>query len=147
MYLPQLLEALKFEKSDFSELTAMLFQFSAKSIRFAHKLYWQLMEFSSHNQSCMRLRYHMLLQALKHFFSRAMKLEISRECLLLDQIDTIGLEVKKHKDNPALCSERLQRSLEKLASDWSTQDPCRLPLNISYCVREVDSKVIFNIKL
>ena len=145
MFMPQLLEALKYEKSHYSELLAMLLQFASKSIRFAHKLYWQLKEFSSHVNDCMRLRYEMALQALKHLFSRAMLNEINRETFIMGQIDNIGLEVKRFKDNPVLCSDKLQRGLESLVAEWTSgkngESSCRLPFNVSYCVRELDIKV------
>lgn len=40
LYLPQLLEALKYDKSHYSDLAFMLIELSSKNIRFAHKLYW-----------------------------------------------------------------------------------------------------------
>lgn len=40
LYLPQLLEALKYEKSHHSDLALMLLSFSFKNLRFAHKLFW-----------------------------------------------------------------------------------------------------------
>lgn len=40
LYLPQLLEALKYEKTHYSDLVLMLVELSSKNIRFAHKLYW-----------------------------------------------------------------------------------------------------------
>ena len=40
LYLPQLLESLKYERAHNSSLLCMLLEFAHKSIRFAHKLYW-----------------------------------------------------------------------------------------------------------
>ncbi len=40
LYLPQLLEALKFEFTNNSALFCMFLKFANKSIRFAHKLFW-----------------------------------------------------------------------------------------------------------
>ena len=40
LYLPQLLEALRYERVHNSELALMLLSFASKNIRFAHKLYW-----------------------------------------------------------------------------------------------------------
>ncbi len=42
LYLPQLLEALRYENNHNSELVHMLLSFASKNIRFAHKLYWYL---------------------------------------------------------------------------------------------------------
>jgi hypothetical protein len=40
LYLPQLLQALKYEVKNNSALEQMLLQSAAKNISFAHKLYW-----------------------------------------------------------------------------------------------------------
>ena len=40
LYLPQLLEALKYERCHNSAIARMLLNFATVNIRFAHKLYW-----------------------------------------------------------------------------------------------------------
>jgi hypothetical protein len=99
LYLPQLLEALKYERVHNSQLAFMLLNFAYKNMRFAHKLYWQLNEFKSRSDDYMFLRYELMHQALMHFLSKPMIEELENENFLLDNIDRIGLEIKKTKDN------------------------------------------------
>ena len=99
LYLPQLLEALKFERTHNSTLLCMLLEFSHKSIRFAHKLYWHLREFKSRANDHMLLRYNLLNKALTYFFSKPMIEEIEQEVHLVKKIDQIATRVKDTKDN------------------------------------------------
>jgi hypothetical protein len=47
----------------------------------------------------MFLRYELLHQALMHFLSKPMIDELEQEIFLVENIDRIGLEIKKCKDN------------------------------------------------
>lgn len=139
LYLPQLLEALKYERTHNSKLVEMLLGFASKNIRFSHKLYWQLSEFNSRKEDFNQTRYELLYQSLMHFFSEPMFHEIELEQFLVKRIHEIGLDIKQSKDN-----DKLFNQLEQLSNEWSNKSnnhcSCRLPYNISYCTREVDIK-------
>ena len=141
LYLPQLLEALKFEHCHNSELVCLLLTSAFKNLRFAHKLYWQLKEFRSRADDYMFLRYELVHQALMYLLSKPMVEEIEQENFVCDNIDRIGTEIKKSKDN-----ERLASQLELFAEQWAVrtkkEGSARLPFNISYCTRELEIKVI-----
>lgn len=98
-YLPQLLEALKYEKSHYSDLALMLLRTACKSLRFSHKLYWHLREFKSRENDFIYIRYHLLLEALKFFFGQKINDEIEIELFLTKRIDYIGSKIKELKDN------------------------------------------------
>jgi len=73
--------------------------------------------------------------------SKPMVEEIEQENFVCDNIDRIGTEIKKSKDN-----ERLASRLEVFAEQWAVrtkkEGSARLPFNISYCTRELEIKVI-----
>ena len=141
LYLPQLLEALKYERTHNSPLSRMMLIFSAKNIRFAHKLYWQLREFKSRENDCMFVRYEIISRALINFFSRAMISEIEQEVFLVNRIDQIAKKMKETKE-----SDKLHQELDGLLSEWplvkkSAGGSCRLPYNLSYCTKDIDVRL------
>ena len=141
LYLPQLLEALKYERTHNSPLSRMLLIFSAKNIRFAHKLYWQLREFKSRENDCMFVRYEVICRALINLFSRAMVSEIEQEVFLVNRIDQIAKKMKETKE-----SDKLHHELDGLLSEWplvkkGAGGSCRLPYNLSYCTKDIDVRL------
>ncbi len=140
LYLPQMLEALKFEHNHNSELVSMLLTCAFKNLRFAHKLYWQLKEFRSRADDYMYLRYELVYQALMFLLSKPMVEEIEQENFVCENIDRIGMEIKKTKDHDKLISQ-LELFAEQWAARTKSEGSARLPFNISYCTRELEIKV------
>ena len=98
-YLPQLLEALKYEKFHCSELALMLLRKANTNLKFAHRLYWHLREFKSREKNFIKIRYQLLLEALKTSFNSTINNEIEKEIFLIKRIDQIGCKIKELKDN------------------------------------------------
>jgi phosphatidylinositol-4-phosphate 3-kinase len=139
--MPQLIEALKYERNHESALIALMLNYSYKSIRFAHSLYWHLKEHISRSYDCILLRYLMVSDALVHFFNKAMIDEIKQEVLLVNMIDKIGVNIKKNKSIDLFFEE-----LDNLNREWplkksNQETSCRLPYNISHCSKEIDTKL------
>lgn len=133
LYLPQLLEALKYEKNHNSPIARMLIHFSVKNIRFAHKLYWQLNEFKSRLNEVLSIRYELILEGLKYLFSKTMNFEIEQEKYLVDKLDIIAQQIKINKD-----IHLLQTHLASLSDNWPKNGSCRLPYDISFCTSGLD---------
>lgn len=140
LYLPQFLEALKFEHRNDSELLFMLLTLAFRNIRFAHKLYWQCKEFKSRSDDYMYLRYEMLGQALVYLLSKPMREELEQENALVDNIDRIGQEVKKNKDSGKMMNE-LELFMQQWRGNIRSDGSVRMPYNISYCTKEIEIKV------
>ncbi len=145
LYLPQLLEAVKYEYSNKSPLVAMLLSCASKNISFAHKMFWHLKEFKSRSGESMLLRYYMIYDTLLYFFNKQMLDEIELEEYLVKRIDQIGLKIKETKD-----IDQLYNDLENFCNEWklfrkSQTNCCRLPYNVSYCTREIDVRACSSI--
>lgn len=140
LYLPQLLEALKYEKTHNSALLKMLLTYSAKSMRFAHKLYWQLREYKSRANDCLQIRYILLFKMLVNLFSKPMMNEIEQEVFLVQKIDNVARKIKETKEH-----DKLHAELEGVLVEWplvkNSTGSCRLPYNISYCTRDIEVKL------
>ena len=98
LYLPQLLEALRYERNHASPLVVLLLVYAHKSIRFAHKLYWHLRELKSRARDPMIVRYVLVYNALAHSFNKAMLNEIEHEVFMVKRVDQIAAKMKKTKD-------------------------------------------------
>lgn len=98
-YLPQLLEALKYERLHYSDLALMLLRKANTNLKFAHRLYWHLREFKSRERNFINIRYDLLMEALKTSFDSTVNDEIEKEIFMIECIDKIGCKIKDLKDN------------------------------------------------
>uniref|UniRef100_A0A8C3X1K0 Phosphatidylinositol 3-kinase C2 domain-containing subunit gamma n=1 Tax=Catagonus wagneri TaxID=51154 RepID=A0A8C3X1K0_9CETA len=95
-YLPQLVQAVKFEWNLESPLVQLLLHRSLQSIQIAHRLYWLLKD--AQNEAYFKSWYQKLLAALQFCAGKALSDEFSKEKKLIKILENIGEKVKSASD-------------------------------------------------
>ncbi|KAF4022735.1 hypothetical protein G4228_014838 [Cervus hanglu yarkandensis] len=95
-YLPQLVQAVKFEWSLESPLVQLLLHRSLQSIQVAHRLYWLLKD--AQNEAYFKSWYQKLLAALQFCAGKALRDEFAKEQKLIKILGDIGEKVKGASD-------------------------------------------------
>ncbi|XP_069370934.1 phosphatidylinositol 4-phosphate 3-kinase C2 domain-containing subunit beta isoform X1 [Paralichthys olivaceus] len=133
-FLPQLVQALKYECYLDSSLVRFLLRRAIGDIRIAHYLFWLLKDNLQDSQ--FSARYQHLLAALLCCVGRGLRDEFDRQCWLV----TIFTKVA-HKVRDAAPSSRqsvLRDALDEMKQFFSINSSCRLPLNPALLVTGIN---------
>ncbi|XP_055250249.1 phosphatidylinositol 3-kinase C2 domain-containing subunit gamma isoform X2 [Moschus berezovskii] len=133
-YLPQLVQAVKFEWDLESPLVQLLLHRSLQSIQIAHRLYWLLKD--AQNEAYFKSWYQKLLAALQFCAGKALRDEFSKEQKLIKILGDIGEKVKTASDPQR--QEVLKKELGRLEEFFWCTKTCHLPLNPALCVQGID---------
>ncbi|EHB15684.1 Phosphatidylinositol-4-phosphate 3-kinase C2 domain-containing gamma polypeptide [Heterocephalus glaber] len=133
-YLPQLVQAVKFERSLQSRLVELLLHRSLQSIQVAHRLYWLLMD--AQNEAYFKSWYQKLLVALQFCVGKALNDEFSKEKKLIKILRDIGEKVKSASDSQR--QEVLKKEIGRLDKFFQDINTCHLPLNPALCIKGID---------
>ncbi|XP_063179271.1 phosphatidylinositol 3-kinase C2 domain-containing subunit gamma [Chroicocephalus ridibundus] len=134
-YLPQLVQALKFEWSLESPLVKLLLNRSLQSIQVAHQLYWLLK--NAQNEVHFKNWYQKLLAALQFCAGKTLNNEFSKEGKLIRILEDIAKKVKAASDPKR--KEVLKVELHRLQQFFQEVTVCRLPLNPALVVQGVEA--------
>ena len=133
-YLPQLVQALKYEPYHDSALSKFLVTSGIRSPKVAHYLFWHLKYYTGDPQFSQR--FQIVLGGILGTCGVAMKDQLSRQELMVKQLAEATKNVKEAKDS--LRRRVLSQDLELVATDI---DGCmRLPLNPSIEVKGIVSE-------
>ncbi|XP_012415101.1 phosphatidylinositol 3-kinase C2 domain-containing subunit gamma [Trichechus manatus latirostris] len=135
-YLPQLVQAVKFEWNLESPLVQLLLHRSLQSIQVAHRLYWLLKD--AQNEAYFKSWYQKLLAALQFCAGKALSDEFSKERKLIKILGDIGEKVKSASDSQR--QEVLKKEIDRLEEFFQqiNTGTCHLPLNPALCVKGID---------
>uniref|UniRef100_A0A8C6MI71 Phosphatidylinositol-4-phosphate 3-kinase catalytic subunit type 2 gamma n=1 Tax=Moschus moschiferus TaxID=68415 RepID=A0A8C6MI71_MOSMO len=133
-YLPQLVQAVKFEWDLESPLVQLLLHRSLQSIQIAHRLYWLLKD--AQNEAYFKSWYQKLLAALQFCAGKALRDEFSKEQKLIKILGDIGEKVKTASDPQR--QDVLKKELGRLEEFFWCTKTCHLPLNPALCVQGID---------
>ncbi|KAK0397089.1 hypothetical protein QR680_001978 [Steinernema hermaphroditum] len=129
-FLPQLIEALRFEPWECSALAVFLLDVSVKDNRFAFEVYWQLqMRIENSTDRSYSARCQMLQEELLHTIGTNFSSEVNRQHALLAKLDEISQAMRVCPEGRML--QVLQQHLSTLDSDLLIEN-VRLPLVPSY---------------
>ncbi|XP_033752921.1 phosphatidylinositol 4-phosphate 3-kinase C2 domain-containing subunit beta-like, partial [Pecten maximus] len=133
-FIPQLIQALKYESYHASDLSRLLLEQSCKSIRFAHKFFWLL---KGAAQDCIyKHRYELMFVALVSVAGDALYQEFRKQEELVKILTTAAekVQVSKEKDGT------LKRELQALFDLFEDRGSILLPYNPGLAVSGVDLK-------
>ncbi|XP_048191003.1 LOW QUALITY PROTEIN: phosphatidylinositol 3-kinase C2 domain-containing subunit gamma [Perognathus longimembris pacificus] len=133
-YLPQLVQAVKFEWSLESPLVNLLLHRSLQSIQMAHQLYWLLKD--ALNESYFQGWYQKLLAAFQFCVGEALNNEFSKERKLVHILGDIAEKVKSASDSQR--QEVLEEELGRLEEFFQDIKTCHLPVSPALCVKGID---------
>nr|XP_019600255.1 PREDICTED: phosphatidylinositol 4-phosphate 3-kinase C2 domain-containing subunit gamma isoform X2 [Rhinolophus sinicus] len=133
-YLPQLVQAVKFEWNLESPLVQLLIHRSLQSIQIAHRLYWLLKD--AQNEAYFKSWYQKLLAALKFCAGKALSDEFSKEMKLMKILGDTGEKVKSASDPQR--QEVLKKEIGRLEEFFQYVNTCHLPLNPALCIKGID---------
>uniref|UniRef100_A0AC11ANX7 Phosphatidylinositol-4-phosphate 3-kinase catalytic subunit type 2 gamma n=1 Tax=Ovis aries TaxID=9940 RepID=A0AC11ANX7_SHEEP len=133
-YLPQLVQAVKFEWNLESPLVQLLLHRSLQSVQIAHRLYWLLKD--AQNEAYFKSWYQKLLAALQFCAGKALRDEFSKEQKLIKILGDIGEKVKTASDPQR--QDVLKKELGRLEEFFWCTKTCHLPLNPALCVQGID---------
>ncbi|KAJ8024046.1 Phosphatidylinositol 4-phosphate 3-kinase C2 domain-containing subunit beta [Holothuria leucospilota] len=120
-FLPQLVQALKYENYHNSALVSFLLRRSLSSIRIAHYLFWYLQDTLQDEQ--FKQRAQLILGALLAICGNALRTELQKQKSLMEQLSKIADKVKSVKDVGRL--PFLHKALEETPRDLTKN--VRLP--------------------
>ncbi|XP_022597730.1 phosphatidylinositol 4-phosphate 3-kinase C2 domain-containing subunit beta [Seriola dumerili] len=133
-FLPQLVQALKYECYLDSSLVRFLLRRAIGDVRIAHYLFWLLKDNLQDSQ--FSARYQHLLAALLCCVGRGLRDEFDRQCWLVSILAKVA-----HKVRDATPSSRqsiLREGLEEMKQFFSMNSSCRLPLNPALLVTGIN---------
>ncbi|XP_075863744.1 phosphatidylinositol 3-kinase C2 domain-containing subunit gamma [Microcebus murinus] len=133
-YLPQLVQAVKFEWNLENPLVQLLLHRSLQSIQVAHRLYWLLTD--AQNEVYFKSWYQKLLAALQFCVGKALSDEFSKERKLIKILGDIGGKVKSASDHQR--QEVLKKEIGRLEEFFQDGNTCHLPLNPALCIKGID---------
>ncbi|KAG9470866.1 hypothetical protein GDO78_016539 [Eleutherodactylus coqui] len=134
MFLPQLVQAVKFEWSLNSVLVQLLLQRSLQSIQVAHRLYWLLTDAAAAEPHYRGL-YQRLLDAVERSVGRAVSDQLCRQKRLLTILAEAAERVKNSPDDSR--QEALKIELQHIQQFFQEVGDCRLPLNPAIVVKGI----------
>jgi len=144
IYLPQLLQIIKFDYDYSSPIIEHLLKESIHDHRLAHKLYWYLRQLLL-TENIHFTRYYYLFMSLLYVIGENFRIELQNEYDLCINLRKIGLELKKTKSNKGYF---LIEQLKELNNEFfqSSKYSCRLPCQFSFITNNIDinSCSIFN---
>ncbi|XP_067860850.1 phosphatidylinositol 3-kinase C2 domain-containing subunit gamma-like isoform X2 [Heptranchias perlo] len=134
-YLPQLVQAIKFEWHLNSPLVEFLLDRSMRSIRVAHQLYWLLKDGLADSQ--FKGRYSQLLAAVLCCSGHAIREEFDKETKLIDRLAEVAEKVWTADQSKR--STVLMKEIEEVEKFFYQEHVCRLPLNPAFAVKGIDA--------
>lgn len=137
LYLPQLLEMIKFDFDDVSTIVEHFLRESVRNFRFAHQLYWQLRE-TLLRERVHYLRYYHLFLGLIYVLPTDFRSELELETNLCFELRNLSTEIKKQTRNcrETVLVEQLNKINRNLFDDQSKV--CRLPCQFHFMTNGID---------
>ena len=136
LYLPQLLQIIKFDYHYSSPIISHLLQQSIEDHRLAHKLYWYLRQLLL-MENIHFIRYYYFFMALSYVIGENFRVELEHEYQLGLKLKRIGSELKTSKFNRRFF---LNQQLTILNEDFfqSGEQSCRLPCQFNFLTNSID---------
>uniref|UniRef100_A0A7N8WVJ3 Phosphatidylinositol-4-phosphate 3-kinase, catalytic subunit type 2 beta n=1 Tax=Mastacembelus armatus TaxID=205130 RepID=A0A7N8WVJ3_9TELE len=133
-FLPQLVQALKYECYLDSALVRFLLRRAIGDIRIAHYLFWLLKDNLQDSQ--FSARYQHLLAALLCCVGRGLRDEFDRQCWLVSILTKVAQRVRDA--TPSSRQSVLRDGLDEMKQFFSVNSSCRLPLNPALLVTGIN---------
>ncbi|XP_051967813.1 phosphatidylinositol 4-phosphate 3-kinase C2 domain-containing subunit beta-like [Xyrauchen texanus] len=133
-FLPQLVQALKYECYLDSHLVRFLLRRAIGDVRIAHYLFWLLKDTLQDSQFSVRYQY--LLAALLCCSGRSLREEFDRQCWVVNILAKVAQRVRDA--SPSSRQAILREGLEEVSQFFSMNRSCRLPLNPGLLVKGIN---------
>uniref|UniRef100_A0A673YU00 Phosphatidylinositol-4-phosphate 3-kinase catalytic subunit type 2 beta n=1 Tax=Salmo trutta TaxID=8032 RepID=A0A673YU00_SALTR len=133
-FLPQLVQALKYECYLDSPLVRFLLRRAIGDMRIAHYLFWLLKDTLQDSQ--FSGRYQHLLAGLLCCVGRGFREEFDRQCWLVTILAKVAQRVRD--TSPSSRQAILREGLEEVRQFFSVSSSCRLPLNPGMLVKAIN---------
>ncbi|XP_041367790.1 phosphatidylinositol 4-phosphate 3-kinase C2 domain-containing subunit alpha-like [Gigantopelta aegis] len=134
-FLPQLIQALKFESYQNSSLARLLLEQSCRSIRFAHQFFW-LLKGAAAQDATFKRRYELMFCALASVAGDALYQEFKKQEELISALNNTAVKVRSAKEKETT----LRRELETIFQIFENWGKILLPYNPSLDVCGIDGK-------
>ncbi|CAF0997755.1 unnamed protein product [Rotaria sordida] len=138
IYLPQILQIIKFDYYYSSLIIEYLLQQCINDYYLAHKLYWYLRQLLL-TENIHFIRYYYIFMSLLYIIEEYFYIELENEYNLCINLKNIGSELKNNTLNKGYY---LIEELKKLNMEvfQSNQRSCRLPCQFSFITNNIDIK-------
>uniref|UniRef100_A0A8C2RE85 Phosphatidylinositol-4-phosphate 3-kinase n=1 Tax=Capra hircus TaxID=9925 RepID=A0A8C2RE85_CAPHI len=136
-YLPQLVQALKYECYLDSPLVRFLLKRAVSDLRVTHYFFWLLKDGLKDSQ--FSIRYQYLLAALLCCCGKGLREEFNRQCWLVNTLAKLAQQVREAA--PSARQGILRAGLEEVEQFFALNGSCRLPLSPSLLVKGVVPRV------
>uniref|UniRef100_A0ACB8F584 Phosphatidylinositol 4-phosphate 3-kinase C2 domain-containing subunit beta n=1 Tax=Sphaerodactylus townsendi TaxID=933632 RepID=A0ACB8F584_9SAUR len=135
-YLPQLVQALKYECYLDSPLVRFLMKRAICDLRITHYFFWLLKDGLKDSQ--FSIRYQYLLAALLCCCGKGLREEFDRQCWLVNTLAKLAQQVREAA--PSSRQAILRDGLEDVKQFFNVNGSCRLPLSPSLLVKGIVPK-------
>ncbi|CAF4458276.1 unnamed protein product [Rotaria socialis] len=137
IYLPQLLQIIKFDYSHSSTIIEYLLQQAIINYRLAHKLYWHLRQLLI-TEHLHYIRYYYLFLSLLYVLEENFRVELQNEYDLCLNLKRIGVKLKSNKSSNK--GSLLVEQLNSLNKDFfrAGKLTCRLPCQSNFMTNSLD---------
>ncbi|XP_027726675.1 phosphatidylinositol 4-phosphate 3-kinase C2 domain-containing subunit beta isoform X2 [Vombatus ursinus] len=132
-YLPQLVQALKYECYLDSPLVRFLLKRAVCDLRVTHYFFWLLKDGLKDSQ--FSIRYQYLLAALLCCCGKGLREEFNRQCWLVNTLAKLAQQVREAA--PSARQGILRTGLEEVRKFFKLNGSCRLPLSPSLLVKGI----------
>ncbi|XP_053562671.1 phosphatidylinositol 4-phosphate 3-kinase C2 domain-containing subunit beta [Bombina bombina] len=132
-YLPQLVQALKYECYLDSPLVRFLLKRAISDLRITHYFFWLLKDCLKDSQ--FSIRYQYLLAALLCCCGKGLREEFDRQCWLVNTLSKLAQKVREAA--PSARQAILKEGLEDVKQFFNVNGSCRLPLSPSFLVKGI----------
>ncbi|XP_031752708.1 phosphatidylinositol 4-phosphate 3-kinase C2 domain-containing subunit beta isoform X1 [Xenopus tropicalis] len=132
-YLPQLVQALKYECYLDSPLVRFLLKRAICDLRITHYFFWLLKDCLKDSQ--FSIRYQYLLAALLCCCGKGLREEFDHQCWLVNTLSKLAQKVREGA--PSSRRAILREGLEEVKRFFNVNGSCRLPLNPSLLVKGI----------
>ncbi|KAF6075453.1 phosphatidylinositol-4-phosphate 3-kinase catalytic subunit type 2 beta [Phyllostomus discolor] len=132
-YLPQLVQALKYECYLDSPLVRFLLKRAISDLRVTHYFFWLLKDGLKDSQ--FSIRYQYLLAALLCCCGKGLREEFNRQCWLVNTLAKLAQQVRE--GTPSARQGILRNGLEEVKQFFALNGSCRLPLSPSLLVKGI----------
>ncbi|XP_029429703.1 phosphatidylinositol 4-phosphate 3-kinase C2 domain-containing subunit beta isoform X2 [Rhinatrema bivittatum] len=132
-YLPQLVQALKYECYLDSPLVRFLLKRAICDLRVTHYFFWLLKDGLKDSQ--FSIRYQYLLAALLCCCGKGLREEFDRQCWLVNTLSKLAQKVREA--TPSSRQMILREGLDDVKQFFSINGSCRLPLSPSLLVKGI----------
>ncbi|XP_032948836.1 phosphatidylinositol 4-phosphate 3-kinase C2 domain-containing subunit beta isoform X1 [Rhinolophus ferrumequinum] len=132
-YLPQLVQALKYECYLDSPLVRFLLKRAVSDLRVTHYFFWLLKDGLKDSQ--FSIRYQYLLAALLCCCGKGLREEFNRQCWLVNTLAKLAQQVREAA--PSARQGILRTGLEEVKQFFALNGSCRLPLSPSLLVKGI----------